>query len=91
MGVREPREAYLALDPNIPFGEVDPELFGHLLLPRPKTRKSKPDLQIWIALRSIWQGLLDTVLNLQLDISIDGQMLKALRDRAVTIPNYQAA
>jgi hypothetical protein len=27
---------------------------------------------------------LDTVLNLQLDISIDGQLLKAMRDRAVS-------
>lgn len=33
---------------------------------------------------STWQGLLDTVLNLQLDISIDGQLLKAMRDRAVS-------
>ena len=30
-----------------------------------------------------WQGLVDTVRNLQLDISIDGQLLKTLRDKAV--------
>jgi len=42
------------------------------------------------ALRPVWQGLLDTVLNLQLDINIDGQLLKAFRDKVVAVtPNYQ--
>lgn len=38
---------------------------------------------------SIWQGLMDTVVNLKLDISIDSQMLKTMRDRtAISKASY---
>ena len=40
---------------------------------------------------SVWQDLLDTVLNLKLDITIDAVMLKALRDRAVSHTPYGIA